>query len=474
MVNEPKSAFYHIDFSFDALKLGGSAFAQSLGKVGDEVPCVQDAEYFRDAFLAVQELVHKGLILAGHDISAGGLITTLLEMCFANVEGGMTIDLNKMKEKDLVKILFAENPGIVIQVADKNKEAVKAILEDAGVGFIKIGQPTDERHIIVSKDGAEHQFVIDYLRDVWYSSSYLLDRRQSMNGCAKERFENYKMQPLEFAFMPGFTGKMSQFGISADRREPSGVRAAIIREKGTNGEREMAYSLYLAGFDVKDVTMTDLISGRETLEDVNMIVYCGGFSNSDVLGSAKGWAGGFLFNPKAKEALDKFYARPDTLSLGICNGCQLMMELGLINPEHKKKGRMLHNNSHKFESTFIGVTIPTNRSVMFGSLSGSKLGIWVAHGEGKFSLPYGEDEYNVVAKYSYDSYPGNPNGSDYSVAALASKDGRHLAMMPHLERAIFPWQNAYYPAERRDSDQITPWMEAFVNAFNWVKEHKTK
>jgi phosphoribosylformylglycinamidine synthase len=474
MVNEPKSAFYHIDFSFDALKLGGSAFAQSLGKVGDEVPCVQDAEYFRDAFLAVQELVHKGLILAGHDISAGGLITTLLEMCFANVEGGMTIDLNKMKEKDLVKILFAENPGIVIQVAEKNKEAVKAILEDAGVGFIKIGQPTDERHIIVSKDGAEHQFVIDYLRDVWYSSSYLLDRRQSMNGCAKERFENYKMQPLEFAFMPGFTGKMSQFGISADRREPSGVRAAIIREKGTNGEREMAYSLYLAGFDVKDVTMTDLISGRETLEDVNMIVYCGGFSNSDVLGSAKGWAGGFLFNPKAKEALDKFYARPDTLSLGICNGCQLMMELGLINPEHKKKGRMLHNNSHKFESTFIGVTIPTNRSVMFGSLSGSKLGIWVAHGEGKFSLPYGEDEYNVVAKYSYDSYPGNPNGSDYSVAALASKDGRHLAMMPHLERAIFPWQNAYYPAERRDSDQITPWMEAFVNAFNWVKEHKTK
>jgi phosphoribosylformylglycinamidine synthase len=295
-----------------------------------------------------------------------------------------------------------------------------------------------------------------------------------MNGCAKERFENYKMQPLEFAFMPGFTGKMSQFGISADRREPSGVRAAIIREKGTNGEREMAYSLYLAGFDVKDVTMTDLISGRETLEDVNMIVYCGGFSNSDVLGSAKGWAGGFLFNPKAKEALDKFYARPDTLSLGICNGCQLMMELGLINPEHKKKGRMLHNNSHKFESTFIGVTIPTNRSVMFGSLSGSKLGIWVAHGEGKFSLPYAEDEYNIVAKYSYDSYPANPNGSDYSVAALASKDGRHLAMMPHLERAIFPWQNAYYPAERRNSDQITPWMEAFVNAFNWVKEHKAK
>ena len=472
LVNNEKTTIYHIDFSFDNLKLGGSAFAQTLGKVGDEVPSVQDAEYFRDAFLAVQELVNKGLILAGHDISAGGLITTLLEMCFANVEGGMEINLDKIKEQDLIKILFAENPGIVIQVSDKHKEAVKQILEDAGVGYVKLGKPTDERHILVSKGDVTYQFGIDYMRDVWYSTSYLLDRKQSMNGCAKKRFENYKMQPVEFAFMPDFKGKFSQYGINPDRRTPSGIRAAIIREKGTNGEREMAYSLYLAGFDVKDVTMTDLISGRETLEDVNMIVYCGGFSNSDVLGSAKGWAGAFLFNPKAKEALDKYYAREDTLSLGVCNGCQLMMELNLINPEHKKNGKMLHNDSHKFESRFLGVTVPTNRSVMLGSLSGSKLGIWVAHGEGKFSLPYDEDKYNVVLKYSYDEYPSNPNGSDYSIAGLASADGRHLAMMPHLERAIFPWQNGCYPADRVNSDQITPWVEAFVNARKWVEANK--
>ena len=346
---------------------------------------------------------------------------------------------------------------------------VKKILEDAGVGYLKLGKPTDERHILVSKGDATYQFGIDYMRDVWYSTSYLLDRKQSMNGCAKKRFENYKMQPVEFAFMPDFKGKFSQYGIDPDRRTPSGIRAAIIREKGTNGEREMAYSLYLAGFDVKDVTMTDLISGRETLEDVNMIVYCGGFSNSDVLGSAKGWAGAFLFNPKAKEALDKYYAREDTLSLGVCNGCQLMMELNLINPEHKKNGKMLHNDSHKFESRFLGVTVPTNRSVMLGSLSGSKLGIWVAHGEGKFSLPYDEDKYNVVAKYSYDEYPANPNGSDYSVAALASADGRHLAIMPHLERSIFPWQNGCYPTDRKNSDQVTPWIEAFVNAHKWIE-----
>jgi phosphoribosylformylglycinamidine synthase len=472
LVNGVKSTLYHIDFSFDQLRLGGSAFAQSLDKIGDDVPTVQNPEYFRDAFLAVQELVNKQLILAGHDISAGGLITTLLEMCFANTEGGMEINLNKIQEHDLVKVLFAENPGIVIQVADKHKEEVKKLLEEAGVGYVKIGVPTDERHILVTKDDATYQFGIDYLRDVWYSSSYLLDRKQSMNGCAQKRFENYKQQPLEFVFNKDFTGKLSQYGLNPDRRTPSGIKAAIIREKGTNGEREMAYILYLAGFDVKDVTMTDLISGRETLEDINFIVFCGGFSNSDVLGSAKGWAGGFLFNEKAKAALDKFYARKDTLSLGVCNGCQLLMELGLINPEHELKGKMLHNDSHKFESAFVGVTIPMNRSVMFESLSGCKLGIWVAHGEGKFSLPYEEDRYNVVAKYSYDEYPANPNGSDYSVAALASADGRHVAMMPHLERAFFPWQNAYYPLERKNSDQITPWIEAFVNAKNWIVKNK--
>ena len=473
MKNEPKSRFYHIDFSFDTLQLGGSAFAQSLNKVGSDVPTVKNPEYFRDAFLAIQQLVNEGLILAGHDISAGGLITTLLEMCFANTEGGMEINLDKFQNTDVVKALFAENPGVVIQVSDKSAPAVKKILDDAGVGYLKIGVPTEERHILVSKDSVTYQFGIDHLRDVWYTTSYLLDRKQSFNGCAEKRFENYKQQPLELAFGPEFTGKLAQYGLNPDRREASGLKAAVIREKGTNSEREMAYAFWLAGFDVKDVTMTDLISGRETLEDVNVIAFCGGFSNSDVLGSAKGWAGAFLFNPKAKAALDNFYAREDTLSLGVCNGCQLMIELGLINPEHPadKKAKMLHNDSHKFESSFVSLTIPTNRSVMFGSLSGFKIGTWVAHGEGKFHLPLPEDEYNVVAKFSYDEYPGNPNGSSYSVAAVASKDGRHLAIMPHPERTIFPWQCGYYPTERWN-DQITPWIEAFVNARKWVEQNK--
>ena len=470
MVNEPKSAFYHIDFSFDALRLGGSAFAQSLNKVGSDVPTVQNPEYFAEAFDAVQQLVKEGLILAGHDVSAGGLITTLLEMCFANVEGGMEIDLNCIAETDIVKLLFAENPALVIQVADKDCNRMKDILENAGICYVKIGVPSKKRHIAVAKEKRTRLFDIEHYRDVWYDSSYLMDRKQSFNGCADERLKNYKNQPLRFRLPANFNGKFDSYGISADRRERSGVRAAIIREKGTNGEREMAYAMYLAGFDVKDVTMTDLISGCETLDDVNFIVFCGGFSNSDVLGSAKGWAGGFLYNPKAKAALDRFYAREDTLSLGICNGCQLMMELNLINPEHEKRGYMRHNNSHKFESSFVGVNIPENNSVLFGSLSNSRLGVWVAHGEGKFELPYEAERYNIVARYSYDGYPANPNGSSYGVAALASANGRHVAMMPHPERAIFPWQCANYPHNHL-SDDVTPWIEIFRNAYEWVSKH---
>ena len=477
LVNDKDTTLYHIDFSFDTLKLGGSAFAQTLGKVGSDVPTVKDADYFRDAFLAVQDLVNDELILAGHDISAGGLITTLLEMTFANKEGGIEANLNTINESNPVKLLFAENPGVVIQVRNTNRKEVEKMLNNAGVGFTEIGHPISNREIVVKKDRRTRRFDINKLRDIWFDASYRLDTKQSFNGMAKERYNNYKDQHLEHVFPKSFTGKFAQYGITPDRRERTGIKAAIIREKGTNGEREMAYSLYLAGFDVKDVMMTDLVSGRETLEDINMIVFCGGFSNSDVLGSAKGWAGAFLFNPKAKAALDAFYAREDTLSLGICNGCQLMIELGLINNNHavadaKDYAQMLHNVSHKFESGFVTLAIPENESVMFRTLGGSKLGIWVAHGEGNFRLPKPEGEYNIIAKYNYSGYPANPNGSTYDVAGIASNDGRHLAMMPHLERAIFPWQQANYPADRL-KDDVTPWIEAFVNARKWIEE-KTK
>lgn len=464
------SSLLYIDMSSDELKLGGSAFAQSLNKIGFDTPTVNDAKYFANAFNTIQNLVGRNLILAQHDVSAGGLFTTLLEMNFANTKGGMNITLDEFNNSDTVKILFAENPAIVLQIADAKLESVKETLNKAGVNFKVIGSMQDERIISIANGDSEKIFFIDHLRDLWFNSSYLLDKVQSGNKCAEDRFKNYRKQPVKFTFPKGFSGKLADNGICFDRPAKTGIKAAIIREKGVNGDREMAYSLHLAGFDVKDVHMTDLTTGRETLEDVNMIVFCGGFSNSDVLGSAKGWAGGFLYNEKAKKALDNFYKRQDTLSLGICNGCQLMQELNLICPEHPRRPKMLHNNSHKFESNFISVVIPKNNSVMFGPLSGAKLGIWVAHGEGKFQLPEKLSSYNIVAKYAYAQYPGNPNGSQASVAGIASADGRHLAMMPHLERAIFPWQCGFYPNSKRN-DEVTPWITAFINARKWIEQH---
>jgi phosphoribosylformylglycinamidine synthase len=216
--------------------------------------------------------------------------------------------------------------------------------------------------------------------------------------------------------------------------------------------------------------MTDLISGRENLEDIQFLGAVGGFSNSDVLGSAKGWAGAIKYNEKANTVIKNFFARQDTLSVGICNGCQLFMELDLINPEHEKHGKMTYNDSHKHESNFTSVEIQKNNSVMLSSLEGSKLGVWISHGEGKFSLPQSEENYDIVAKYGYEGYPANPNGSDFNTAMLCDKTGRHLVTMPHIERSIFPWNWAHYSADR--NDEVSPWIEAFLNAKKWIDNQK--
>ena len=468
--NEPNSAVYHIDFSFAPLALGGSALAQSLGKLGNETPSVDEPEYFRDAFAAVQELIAGGYVLAGHDISAGGLVTTLLEMCFPNSKGGLKIDFSAIPETDLVKLLFAENPGVVLQL--KNLKEAEEILRSNSIGFAKIAELSTERTLDI-KQGKKHLSLdIDALCDVWYESSFLMDKHQTALPEAEARRDNYKQQTVSYKFPEGFSGKMKDLGLDPNRKTKSGIKAAILRDKGTNGEREMAYALWLAGFDVRDVHLTDLTSGRETLDDIQMIVFCGGFSNSDVLGSAKGWAAGILYNATAKATLERFYARPDTLSLGICNGCQLMAELEVLYPEHEEKHKMAHNDSGRFESGFVSLRIPKNHSVMLQNLEGTEIGIWVAHGEGKFDLRYSADKYHVIAQYKYDAYPANPNGSPHAIAGLCSADGRHLAMMPHPERAIFPWTCAYYPEAERGEHEVTPWMVAFRNAYEWIKNYK--
>lgn len=465
-----RSQIIYVDMCRDKFRLGGSSFAQVVGSVGMDVPTVTSADYFTRAFGAVQQLIEEGKVLAGHDVSAGGLITTLLEMTFADNRSGIDLSLAALAEPDLIKVLFSEKPAVVLQV--ENGSEICENLKFDGIDAYVIGDVNQERRLTLTNAGVELTLLIDDLRDTWFKTSYLLDRRQSGAQKASERFANYKNQELSFIFPENFTGKLSQWGLEASRRTPSGIKAAVIREQGSNSEREMAWCMYLAGMDVKDVHMTDLISGRETLEDVNMIVFVGGFANSDVLNSAKGWAGAFLYNERAKEALDRFYAREDTLSLGVCNGCQLMVELGLITPDHDKKPRMLHNDSHKFESCFVNVEVEKG-SVMFDSLAGSRLGIWVAHGEGKFRLPYEKERYNIPLKYAYSGYPGNPNGSDYDAAGIASADGRHVAMMPHIERSLRPWNWACYPEDRMD-DEVSPWIEAFVNARKWIEQKKNR
>jgi phosphoribosylformylglycinamidine synthase len=458
----------YIPLNPDSFCLGGSSMAQITNQLGNHTPTVNDPGFFKSVFSLIQYLINEEMILAGHDVSAGGLITCLLEMCFAGNKAGIEADISVLSDDDIIRKLFSERPAVVIQSDKENAEAIKSIFQKEKVSVFTIGTVNSKREFLITNNDTIYKFDINSLRDVWYKTSYFLDKKQTCGTLARERFSNYKIQELMFDFPSGFRGTLDSYGLSWKRRAKSGIRAAIIREKGVNGDREMAYSLYQAGFDVKDVHMTDLISGRENLESLNMIVFVGGFSNSDVLGSAKGWAGAFLFNPKANEALHKFYNRTDTLSLGVCNGCQVMMELGLI-LKNRKDGFMSFNESHKFESSFLSVDIPNNNSVMLKSLAGSKLGIWVAHGEGKFNLPKSESNYNIAMKYSHSGYPGNPNGSDYSVAALCSEDGRHLVMMPHLERSLYPWNWSYYPDQRK-SDEVSPWVEAFVNARKWIKD----
>lgn len=467
VLNRDAGSIYYINISQDEFKLGGSSFAQLRNSIGSEAPTVQSHAYVANVFNTLQELIRNNSIAAGHDVASGGLITTLLEMCFADRDLGADLDLSGLKANDFIKILFSENCGAVIQA--NNDEDVESACAENNIDLVKLGSVCTSEVLQLTHQEESYSFDIDELRDTWMKTSYLLDRQQSGSEQADERYKNYKNQPLQFNFPKDFDGINPKHPAPSEGKER--IKAAVIREKGSNSEREMANALYLAGFDVKDVHMTDLIEGREDLEDIKLIAAVGGFSNSDVLGSAKGWAGAFLYNEKANNALKNFFAKDDTLSLGVCNGCQLFIELGLLTPEDDVKPTMLHNDTGKFECNFTSVTIQENNSVMLSSLAGSTLGIWAAHGEGKFSFPKEESHYNIVGTYGYDAFPSNPNGSDFNTAMMTDKTGRHLVMMPHLERSTFPWNWAHYPKDRT-SDQVSPWLQAFVNARNWLEQRR--
>ena len=455
-LKEKGGDLFYLDLSGGPFSLGGSSFAQTQNKIGSETSTISDPDYFKRSFNLIQKFIGENKISAGHDISSGGIITTLLEMCFPTVTAGMNLDLTSLKSLDIITLLFSENSGIILQ----SNHDLKMLLGQHGITCNKIGSTTEDQKIELTYYTTKHEFDVIALRDIWYSTSVALDANQTLRGLAQERFKNYKNQALTYVFPEQFSGSPK------NKIKSRKIKAAVIREQGSNSEREMAYALQLAGFEVIDVHMTDLITGRETLEDIQFIAAVGGFSNSDVLGSAKGWAGSFLYNEKAKISLDNFFKREDTLSIGVCNGCQLFVTLGLLTPEHEEKPKMLHNESGKFECHFTAVNIKKSSAIMLKGLEGSRLGIWAAHGEGKFHFPKEESAYQIPATYHFNSYPANPNGSDYNAAMLSSQDGRHLVMMPHLERSTFPWNWGYYPENHKD--KVSPWLMAFENAYDWL------
>ena len=451
------SNIYYIDMSSCALNLGGSALMQSNNKIGNKSNDILNAKYFKKVFNVIQKLITDEKIYSGHDVSSGGLITTILEMSFVSSGIGLELFLNEFDENDLIKILFAENHALVIEA----EKTIESHFIDNNIKFLNIGKTVNSNDIKIQKDEKNYTLNIDDYRKKWFDKSLTLDSIQSGSEYAKKRYTNLKSNQLKFKFPKWFDGLFKKINNNK-------IKAAILREKGSNSEREMAYAMYVSGFDVIDVHMTDLMSGRENLGNIKFLVAVGGFSNSDVLGSAKGWAGTFLYNEKAKKSLKNFYSKKNNLSLGVCNGCQLFMELGLITVDSKSKTFMDHNDSGKFECVFTSVEIEKNNSIMFKNFEDTNLGIWSAHGEGKFILPGEETDYNIIGKYSKNSFPSNPNGSDFNTAILANKDGRHIAMMPHLERSLFPWNWGFYP-KNKSSHTISPWIQAFKNAYEWLK-----
>ncbi len=488
-----ESRLLFIDMSRGKCRTGGSALAHVFGQIGNESPDIDEPELLKRTFGIIQQLIQDDLILAGHDRSDGGLIVTMLEMAFGG-NCGLDVDIRwdkgddpqpTMQELEFAA-LFSEELGCVIEYLPKDEDRITGMLIKAGITFQIIGSALMDREIIIRVNGQTVlQEGMRALRHVWEETSYRLDRLQADPGCVEEeRSVNFDRQGPRYILSftpdnPVFPALSGEYGEGFRERAP---RVAILREEGSNGDREMASAFYQAGFDVWDITMTDLLYGSVTLDEFRGVAFVGGFSYADVLDSAKGWAGVIRFNEKLFEQFERFYARPDTFSLGVCNGCQLMALLGWIPwkglPDHIQP-RFIQNRSGRFESRFSSVAILDSPSIMLRGMEGSVLGIWVAHGEGRLYFPDADvmqatlkqglapiryvDDHNNYSEV----YPFNPNGSPSGITALCSSDGRHLAMMPHPERTFLKWQWAYMPSDWKERLAASPWLTMFQNARHW-------
>ncbi|XP_062106010.1 probable phosphoribosylformylglycinamidine synthase, chloroplastic/mitochondrial [Humulus lupulus] len=475
----------HIDLAKGKRRLGGSALAQVFDQVGDDCPDLDDVPYLKRVFECTQALLEDEFISAGHDISDGGLLTCVLEMAFSG-NCGVVLDLNS-HGKSLFQTLFAEELGLIIEVSTKNLDIVMEKLASEGISANIVGQVSSEPTVELKVDGLSHlNETTSFLRDMWEETSFELERFQRLASCVDQEKEGLKVRhepSWNLSFTPSFTDEKYMNATSKPK-------VAVIREEGSNGDREMSAAFYASGFEPWDVTMSDLLNGSISLDDFRGVVFVGGFSYADVLDSAKGWAASIRFNRPLLNQFQEFYKRPDTFSLGICNGCQLMALLGWIpGPQvggvHGLGGdpsqpRFIHNESGRFECRFTNVTIRDSPAVMFKGMEGSTLGVWAAHGEGRAYFPddgvfdrvlhsnlapvrYCDDDGNET-----EQYPFNMNGSPLGVAAICSPDGRHLAMMPHPERCFLMWQYPWYPKNWNvDKKGPSPWLKMFQNARDW-------
>jgi len=472
------SALYFIDFAHGANRLGGSALAQVFSQVGDESPDLDDPAFLASAFCTVQGLVMERMLLAGHDRSDGGLVTTLLEMAFSG-DCGFDID---MPGSDPIAGLFSEELGLVVEIdMDREGEVVER-LATANLPALRLGVTTRVKRVVIRCAGSVvlNDDMIE-LRDVWEETSFRLEALQTDPAKALEERKNIRTRTGPIYVLP-FTPEPTPPGLTRRGIKPG---VAIVREEGSNGDREMAGAFHMAGFEAWDVTMTDLLSGRITLDGFRGVAFVGGFSFADVMDSAKGWAGAIRFNENLRRMFDKFYSRPDTFSLGVCNGCQLMAQLGWVpfmGTPDASQPRLLWNDSGRLESRFATVRIFESPSIMLRGMEGAVLGVWVNHGEGRIHFPdraicdavieqrlspvrYADDDGRPT-----NAYPFNPNGSPDGMAALCSPDGRHLAMMPHPERAFLKWQWGWMPEEMKRDLKASPWLRLFGNARAWCDE----
>jgi phosphoribosylformylglycinamidine synthase len=480
-IKEPgHSQLIFIDMARQKVRLGGSALAQVYGQVGNESPDVDDPEMLKRAFEAIQKLISENLILAGHDISDGGIITTFLEMAFA---GNCGLRIRLEGPRGPLEMLFAEELGAVIECEVSDVQKVFEILDSLSLPGTVIGETTEEKDILVTYNS---QTVLEssmcVLREWWEDTSYQIERLQMNSQCADEERKNIfnrKGPSYIIPFRPTPTPPQI-----LERKDKPGV--AILREEGSNGDREMTSAFYQAGFSPWDITMNDLIVGRVTLDRFRGLVAVGGFSYADVPESAKGWGAAIRFNERLRKMFDDFYHRPDTFSLGVCNGCQLFALLGWVpwvGISDNKQPRFVQNVSGRFESRWVTVKILESPAIMFKGMVDSTLGIWVAHGEGRLHFPdptlmdevitkklvpvvFVDDEGRADEKISQ-SYPFNPNGSPFGMAGLCTPDGRHLAIMPHPERSFLKWQWPWIPGYLNDGIKESPWTQMFQTAREW-------